>query len=464
MSSDLKSFCRIAGWVLLLTVPSSSMGQDPFELVSELVEIGPRSVGSPGHELSRQLLSRAMESAGLAEVETVLAGDTSSWEHLSGFLAGTTPAEIILSAHYDTVDQSRGALDNASGLAVVIGAAHELVGVPHRSTVRVVLTDDEERQANGARAWLSEVPSGTLQAVLANINVDMVGSRANEGRGVLHLTEGRVGDRRVLTPAWLVHAVIKGAAAADFPLAVLDPRWSWLSQLSVRCTVPARWSDSRAFLEAGIPAVTLSDLALTTRWEHDENQRDTLERINGERLRSWVKVLTAVSRQLDTLEGRPMHETEYLVVGGRVWTRRDMVWVGFVLWVLLVWRGLPGRWRQSGSWERRRAGRIYLPAFAFRMLFLVAVFWVPTFAALLLYPIGVLALLGTVRSAQSRWFLGGLAAAPAFVFSVWLSIGQLAGWFVLDRGIWVPAVLVTLTLATYYSWQFDRPQESTPDT
>ena len=34
-------------------------------------------------------------------------------------------------------------------------------------------------------------------------------------------------------------------------------------------------------------------------------------------------------RRIDALEGRPRWEEEYLALGGRVFIRRDLLWIGF---------------------------------------------------------------------------------------------------------------------------------------
>jgi len=376
---------------------------------------------------------------------------------LNGTLPGRSATSVVLTAHYDTVVDGPGDLDNASGCAAILGTVAELSTVPRQNTFQVVLTDGEEDRAAGSRAWLAELPLESRRAMLANLNVDMVGSRLHTGHGVLHVLAGWDGDRRIISPAWLVHSVLRAAETSDIHLSVLDPRWPWLAQLAVRCTLPSRLSDGRRFLESAVPSVTLSDLPLTAaRRYHSELDRDA---VDSRRLRSWVQVLAATSRRLDALEDRPAWETEYLVLADRVWIRRDLVWLGFILWILLVWRGLPGSWRQRDSAARLRMGRSYLPGFAFRMLFLVTVFLIPTFATILLYPVGMLALIGKAKRPSIQRSLCLLGALPTLVFAAWLTVGQFAGWFILDRAALLPATLVLLTLATYCTWQLDPSVE-----
>ena len=96
-------------------------------------------------------------------------------------------------------------------------------------------------------------------------------------------------------------------------------------------------------------------------------------------------------RRLDALAGRPLFEDQYLDFFGHVWLRRDLIWIGFLLWVLLVFRGRPGRWRGTTAEERRRQMRSYLPGFLFRGLLVLAIFLAPVFAVLL-WPAALLSL------------------------------------------------------------------------
>ena len=102
--------------------------------------------------------------------------------------------------------------------------------------------------------------------------------------------------------------------------------------------------------------------------------------------------MAAAVRRLDALAGRPLPEDQYLVLFGRVWLRRDLMWMGFLLWVLLVFRGTA---RPLARRLSRGAGPpdARLPAgVLFRVLLLAAIFLAPVFSVLLL-PAAALALL-----------------------------------------------------------------------
>ncbi len=85
---------------------------------------------------------------------------------------GGTGKEIILGAHFDTVTNSPGANDNASGTAVVLAVARYLVDVPCRnSPVTLVLFDGEENGLLGSRAY---APTKTAANVRAVHTIDQV--------------------------------------------------------------------------------------------------------------------------------------------------------------------------------------------------------------------------------------------------------------------------------------------------
>lgn len=425
---------------------------DPVEIVRQLTEIGPRTPGSPGHCAAREWLSSALAEAGVEVVRPEVVSGVETWTHLLGDLPGAGETLVVLSAHYDTVAGSSGVYDNASGCAVALNTMSDLARTPRQSGTRLLLTDGEESLAAGSREWLATQADGERERILANLNLDMLGD-ARGAAGVVHLLVGEGSDGQAVTPAWLVHAILRAAAGVDFDLVVLDRWWSWWAQLAVRCSRPRRISDGHRFVEAGIPAVTFSDLSMTEARQPGPDGEDNPEVLDGARLSAWAQVVTAAVRRLDRLTDRPRNESEYLVLFGRVWTRRDLIWMGFFVWMLLVWRGLPGRWRQRPAQERRQAGRAYLPGFAFRMLFLVSIFLIPTFMALLLLPVAIVALVGPARTGVWRRVSCLLGVLPALGFSLWFAVGQLAGWFVIDAGAALPATLVSLTLTTFWLWQ-----------
>lgn len=431
----------------------------PLDIARELAVLGPRVSGSRSHAAAERRLGELMRAAGLRDVGPLASGSEAEWRSLGGTLPGGAVGAVLLAAHYDTVAGSPGALDNASGCGVVVSAAAELARSPRARPVRALLFDGEEATAAGSRQWLATLSAPQRRRLIAALVIDSVGGE-RRGPGVLHLVSSGGRSRRDLTPAWLVHAVLQSAAAAGLPLTVQDRRWSWFAQLGVRCASPRRVSDADSFAENAIPALVLSDSSLSSPGRHHHRASDRDELLDRERLERWRRVLSSAIRRLDRLPDLPQAETEYLVVAGRVWIRRDLLWTGFLLWILLVWRGRPGRWRGASAGERRLRGRTYLPGFAFRLSFLLSVFVIPSFSAILLYPAAVVALLAPRRGQRGRRLACALAALPAIAFVAWLTAGQVLGWLRLDLGAALPALLVGCTIATCCLWLIRSPAAS----
>jgi Zn-dependent M28 family amino/carboxypeptidase len=81
-------------------------------------------------------------------------------QNLFALLAATVPSDeyIVIGAHYDSVRNSPGANDNATGTALVTAAAAELAHTaPRGRNVFLVLFDEEERGLRGSRAFAQKM-------------------------------------------------------------------------------------------------------------------------------------------------------------------------------------------------------------------------------------------------------------------------------------------------------------------
>jgi hypothetical protein len=254
-----------------------------------------------------------------------------------------------------------------------------------------------------------------------------------------------------LTPAWLVHAVLAATGGSDRPLTVTDPLFSVFGQLAMRSSRVLFAADSDSLLAAGIPSALLSDASFSSFDPEYHQPGDRAERLDRNRLGQWSRALAATVRRLDGLAGRPADDDVYLVALGRVWHRRTLYWVGFVVWALLVWRGVPGGWRGTRPAERRRQGREYFPGFLFRMLLLVSILSIPVFATILLLPAGLMGAIGP-RTERSRYTCVLLSWVPIAILALALAAAQLGGWVMISDALWLPAALATATLASFTVW------------
>jgi hypothetical protein len=156
----------------------------------------PRPVGSTDHALVQAYLYGRMTQLGLSP--TLQAGALSpaavkriedrgetveglSVVNLIGVLPGRNPSLplVVLMAHYDSVPGSPGAADDASGVAAVLEAVRAIKarGPAERGLV-VLLTDGEELNLDGARAFFSEHPLRHRVGAVVNLEARGGGGRA----------------------------------------------------------------------------------------------------------------------------------------------------------------------------------------------------------------------------------------------------------------------------------------------
>lgn len=98
--------------------------------------------------------------------------------NLIGFLAGTAPNCIVLSAHYDHLGVVNGKIyhgadDNASGVAALLALMNYFSRHQPQHTLIFAVFDGEEAGLLGAKAFVENLPVAQSRVAL-NINLDMV--------------------------------------------------------------------------------------------------------------------------------------------------------------------------------------------------------------------------------------------------------------------------------------------------
>lgn len=174
---------------------------------------------------------------------------------------GSDPAAgvLIIGAHYDTVGGTRGADDNASGVAAVMEVARLLKDVPLKPTLRFVFFDQEERGLLGSRAYTrSEARMAGVKGVIV---VEMVGYRCATPGCQRHpeqmpIPAPTTGDFIAVigVEAGLLTAFRQAARPALPVFALLVPDKG-------RPLPDTRRSDHAPFWDLGIPAVMVTDTA-----------------------------------------------------------------------------------------------------------------------------------------------------------------------------------------------------------
>lgn len=174
---------------------------------------------------------------------------------------GTDPTAgaLIVGAHYDTVGGSRGADDNATGVAAVMEVARLLAKTPLQRTVRFVFFDREEDGLLGSRAYTRS--AARMQGVQAAIVVEMVGYRCRTAGCQRHpetlpIPAPTTGDFiAAIGDSVPLLTTVRQAARPDLPVfALLVPD-------AGRSLPDTRRSDHAPFWDRGVPAVMLTDTA-----------------------------------------------------------------------------------------------------------------------------------------------------------------------------------------------------------
>ena len=114
---------------------------------------------------ARNFLSAQLTSYGWTPMRHDYPGGQNVFATIPATMGGTGK-EIIVGAHFDTVANSPGANDNASGSVVVLAIARYLADVPCRNApVTVVLFDQEETGLFGSRAFAQQRVPANVRAV-----------------------------------------------------------------------------------------------------------------------------------------------------------------------------------------------------------------------------------------------------------------------------------------------------------
>ncbi|RIJ76402.1 hypothetical protein D1871_13365 [Nakamurella silvestris] len=219
-------------------------GAAAFLIANNLPDVGPIS-GSGGsgvdsdipgigmsYESGRRLATAA--ARGQAGIRIDLTSEQRSWtaENLVLDLPGRTDEVITLTAHYDGHSLGESAMDNGSGIAVVLEVARRLQPVVSqlRRGIRVLFFTFEEWSLTGSERYLEDLSEEEKALIRFNINVDTP-------VGHPRLNVLTAGD------ADLEELARRTGAAGGAPVGVVR--------------APTSNSDHYNFLRAGIPAARL---------------------------------------------------------------------------------------------------------------------------------------------------------------------------------------------------------------
>ncbi len=147
--------------------------------------IGPRVAGTAEEAETARYIRTVLQELGYAvqiqtfpldkEEDSSQAGQRAPSGFSQNVIAvqpGLSTQEIIVGAHYDSVDEGRGADDNASGVGVMLEAAEMIRGKKTPYAVRFIAFGAEETGLNGSVYYVDHVSADELKNTLAMINLD----------------------------------------------------------------------------------------------------------------------------------------------------------------------------------------------------------------------------------------------------------------------------------------------------
>ena len=175
---------------------------------------------------------------------------------------------VIVGAHYDTVPDSPGAIDNASGVALVYALAQTLSQLPDRPlNFMLVFFDQEEDDEVGSRAFAQYLDGSSLPVHSVHI-ADLVGWNGNLDCAV-----------EIQSPGPFLEEQYRAAAATlEIPLSVTQ----------------GASSDNKSFLQAGYRTVGVWDPDYSP---HVHKSTDTYETLNFDCIQSTTGLVFEVLRR-----------------------------------------------------------------------------------------------------------------------------------------------------------------------
>ncbi|AMV70973.1 M20/M25/M40 family metallo-hydrolase [Desulfuromonas carbonis] len=212
--------------------------------------IGQRLAGSDHAAAARDYIQAHFLRLGLlTTLQTFTFGGTGA-DHSANVIAvkpGVSPQEILVGAHYDSVDVGSGASDNASGVGLLLACAAVLAKVEVPYTIRFVAFGAEEPGMLGSSYYVSQMTEAEIAHTVGMVNLDTV-----VGGDRIYVYGG------LEAAGWLREAALAIARQAGISLDTspgLNPE--------IPAGTTGDWSDHAPFKYAGVPYLYLE----ATNWE-----------------------------------------------------------------------------------------------------------------------------------------------------------------------------------------------------
>ncbi len=283
-------------WVL----PQHSLhfdAADAFEMTRAFVTRYPRRViGSFEARGSTGFLKEHLEPLGYKidymNFDATIAGLRHPvGRNVLAYKPGEIPEIIAVLAHYDTArTTNQGAMDDGSGVGVLLELAKVIASAPTRRSFLFVATDGEEWGMLGARELARNYPEHSR--IVAALSLDYVAiGKLSE---ICLDTVGQIGG---YTPPWLRQ--ISRLAAQPQSLPVSE---SYGPMEHIERALLISGTDQGPLLEAGIPAINLGSISSDRAHQFAvyHSAQDTIDNLEVASFASYGRIAETI---LDTLDG-----------------------------------------------------------------------------------------------------------------------------------------------------------------
>jgi Zn-dependent M28 family amino/carboxypeptidase len=247
-------------------------------------------------------LSRQFREGGLAVDLHPFGAWGQAYHNVVATAAGNKPAPpLIVAAHFDTVERSPGADDNASGLAALLEVARLVQASALARPVRFIAFNLEEENLLGSQAYVEHLRRKG-ERILGAIVLECVGYAQRKPGSQqcpphVPIEVPSVGD---------FLAVVGNEQSRELVAAITSPGSRAVPPLKmIPLVVPGRGeqlpdtrrSDHAAFWDQGFPAIMLTDTA-NFRNPNYHRPTDTIETLNLEFLSHVTLAVAAAVKEL----------------------------------------------------------------------------------------------------------------------------------------------------------------------
>ncbi|MEM0984563.1 MAG: M28 family peptidase [Planctomycetota bacterium] len=264
----------------------------------------------PRLEASAEWLKSRLDSLGVAyrvePFEFEWDGNTLTVENIVVDVAGTSSPRdvVVIGAHYDSVPQTPGADDNASGVAMNLALIAYFMDRPQPATLRFEFYPNEEaggywsrREWGSLRRAEAAVEAG--ENVIGMLSLEMLGFYTPDP--VQPIVTGLTAAMGIETPAderfVAVASLPEHAAFVDRVAAAWEGPIPALGVASRLAVAYAQRSDNWSYWQAGIPAAIVTDTS-ELRNPNYHKPTDTADTLDYDAMAAVTRTLVGVIEEL----------------------------------------------------------------------------------------------------------------------------------------------------------------------